>query len=103
MKLTEQDKNKIVYLRKNGLGYRNIARFTNISVDTIKSFLRRHDFTDFEIDRERTLEDFCPICGHLLEHTPNKRRKIYCSNNCRLKAWKQRQVTKAERGADNDA
>ena len=91
MRLTEADKDKILYMRRNGLGYRNIAKATGISADTIKSFIRRHGLGGVLVDKERHLDDFCPICGRLLEHTPNKRRKVYCSNNCRLKAWKKRQ------------
>ena len=91
MRLTEADKEKILYMRKNGLGYRNIAKATGISADTIKSFIRRHGLGGVLVDKERHLDDFCPICGKLLELTPNKRRKVYCSNNCRLKAWKKRQ------------
>jgi endogenous inhibitor of DNA gyrase (YacG/DUF329 family) len=91
MRLTEADKEKILKMRRNGLGYRNIAKVLGLNADTIKSFVRRNGLGGILVDKERDISDFCPVCGELLVQTPNKRRKTYCSDRCRLKGWQQRQ------------
>ena len=87
MRLTEVDEEKILYMRRNGLGYRNVAKVIEIGADTIKSFICWRDLGGVLVDKERHLDNFAPICK-MFEHTPTKHRKLYCNNKYRLTAWK---------------
>ena len=67
MRLTDTDKEKILNMRRNGLGYRNIAKVLGLNADTIKSFVRRNGLGGVLVDKERSISDFCPVCGELLD------------------------------------
>ena len=43
--MTEFEKYKVLKFRENGMGYTKISNELNISVNTIKSFCRRHSKT----------------------------------------------------------
>ena len=90
MKLTEKDKMKIDNMRKCGFGYRRIAGFLGFSKDTVKYYILK---SGAKVEPEITgitLKDICPNCCTPVVQTPHKRRKIYCSNKCRLLAWHQK-------------
>ena len=40
--MNENDKNRIVELRKGGIGYKSIAQRLNLNLNTIKTFCRRN-------------------------------------------------------------
>ena len=87
MKLTEKDKNKIGNMRKGGFGYRRIARFLGLSTDAVKYYIEKNN-GNIKIEVTGiTLKDICPNCCAPVVQTPHKRRKIYCSDKCRLQAW----------------
>lgn len=77
--LTDEQKDKIRTLRMAGWGYRSIANKLEISVNTIKSFCRRHD-----VPVERGL---CRYCGGNVRDIPGKKKKIFCNDSCRSKYW----------------
>lgn len=98
--MTEQQKIKVRQMRLDGIGYRHIAYELNISLNTIKSFCRRHALTgsgqvvslNNNISVQKGL--ICKCCGKKLNHISGKKRKIYCSDNCRKKYWKMKQEEK---------
>ena len=67
---------KIRELQMQGNGYKKIAKMLGISENTVKSYCRRHP-----------AEDSCLQCGRALSHTPDKKRKKFCSDKCRLAWW----------------
>ena len=90
MKITEQEKIKIDNMRKSGFGYRRIARFLGLNVGAVKYYI---DKTQGEVSCKVVglkIKDLCPNCGVPVIQTPHKRRKIYCSDRCRLQAWHQK-------------
>lgn len=56
--MTEHQKMQIIKLRVSGNGYGKIAKTLGISLNTIKSFCRRHD-----INGNAVVESLAPCCG----------------------------------------
>lgn len=83
--MTADEIEKITHLQQDGYGYKRIAALTGLSVNTVKSYCRRHPFsetTDAEQDR------LCRFCGNKLVQTPHKRKRCFCSDACRMSWWK---------------
>ena len=68
--MTDMQKEQILKLRSEGLGYIRIAREMGISENTIKSFCRRNARTGIEV-----------------EQTSGRKMKKFCSDRCRMKWW----------------
>lgn len=79
--VTQQQKNAIQRLRRDGMGYSEIAKRLNLSVNTVKSFGRRCP--------SPTGSQGCMLCGQPLTQTPGRKPKRFCSDKCRLKWWNQ--------------
>lgn len=77
-------KTEIIRLRKNGLSYKDISIFLNMSINTIKSVCRRLKVEKQSIDTNRSI---CLLCKASLAHINGKKEKKYCSDNCRMKWW----------------
>lgn len=73
------DKIKICELRMNGYGYKKIASELGISVNTIKSYCRRHNI--------QAKQDKCKMCSAVIEYTSKTRKKRFCSDKCRYAWW----------------
>ena len=96
MKLTDSDKEKIANMRRNGFGYRRIAKFLGFKENTIKSYLRYHEIEGATpLIVRPDIDGYCKNCGIPIAQTPNKRKRLYCSDKCRLQAW-HREKKKAE-------
>ena len=74
-----QKENEVIALQKQGLGYRRIASALGLSPNTVKDYCKRHPYIP-DIKR-------CPQCGAVLQNTPHKREKKFCSDKCRLSWW----------------
>ena len=70
-------KQRISELRGKGETYAAIAAELDISESTIKTYCRRNGIQP----------DACPVCGNTLMHTPNKKKKRFCSDKCRSTWW----------------
>lgn len=80
-KMTETKRRKIAQMRIQGKGYKKISEELGIPLNTVKSWCRRHPCEEFN-DGE-----FCRQCGKPLVQTPHKKKRIFCSDECRLKWW----------------
>lgn len=65
---------------RDGKGYRKIAAELNLSVNSVKSWCRRHPC-------EETKADHCLMCGKEIFSIPHKRHRKFCSDTCRSKWW----------------
>lgn len=81
--MTNEQKSRIIELRKQGLGYGQIAIELSLSKNTVSSFCKRIDQSERNIENKR----FCKCCGIEIKVLPKKKAKIFCSNSCRLKWW----------------
>lgn len=78
--MTDQERMKIDVLRKQGLGYKKIAAETGISVNTVKSYCQSHSL-------DTAGADICEQCGMPVTQTPHRKRKRFCSDECRTAWW----------------
>ncbi len=81
--MTKEQKNKISELRSASSSYREIAEQLGVSVNTVKSFCSRKS----KPEPETTGSDVCKNCGATIMQTSGRRRRVFCSTECRLKWW----------------
>ena len=82
--MTDEDRMRIVELRKEGNGCKRIAQLLGISENTIKSFCRRRHLLK---ENPEDKKDACPCCGKALVQIPGRKPKKFCSDKCRMKWW----------------
>ena len=75
--MTEEQKRMIQAMRDAGQSTGQIAAALEISVNTVKSYCRRHQKS----------KDYCKNCGAPLVQVPVGRRRLYCSDACRYAWW----------------
>lgn len=73
--------NSIDSLRREGLGYKRIAAIMGLSIDTVKSYCMRHPLA------ETNSEVRCKQCDVLVEQTPHRNKKQFCSDESRMTWW----------------
>ena len=78
--MTTTERNRIDALRSQECGYKKISALTGVSVNTVKYYCRTHP-----LDTEP--EDHCRHCGSVIEQTPHKRKRKFCSDECRIAWW----------------
>lgn len=89
MQMTNEQKEKIIELRKLGIGYRSIALAMNISRDKVRYFCRTKGLDGYGKNIKEK-EDVCKNCGEKINQGPIKgRRKTYCSIECK-REWEEK-------------
>ena len=77
--MTEQEKNQILKLKEDGLGYKKISKQLGISLGNVKSVIRRN---------ERAPEiHYCKNCHKEISNIPGKKHKVFCCDACRMEWW----------------
>lgn len=92
--MTNEQREKIKSLRKEGWGYKKIAAELCISENSIKSFCKRNQLTgnaEKATDPKRKDSNLCLSCGILVTQTPGYRARKYCSDRCRINWWNKHQ------------
>ncbi|OQB13004.1 MAG: hypothetical protein BWY15_01968 [Firmicutes bacterium ADurb.Bin193] len=79
--MTELQKQRIVALRRSGLGYKKIAAVVGVSRDSVR-YCCKNSIADSTSDGEG-----CRMCGGSIEHSVRGRKRFFCSENCRRKWW----------------
>ena len=88
--MTNEQKQSIHNMRRQGLGYTQIADSTGISVNTIKSFCRRNNLTTYNASKDtgnKENKDLCKQCGKQLKQIPKAKPKTFCCDMCRFDWW----------------
>ena len=83
--MTREQKLMIVSLRSQGLGYKRVADRLGIFINTVKSFCRRQKDKTHEEDQPGPFT--CKCCGVTVKQTPGRKKKLFCSDKCRMKWW----------------
>lgn len=87
--MTKAEMRRIHALQLQGLAYRRIAAELGLSVNTVKSYCQRHPVgTVLEKRAKSSPDNVCKHCGSELSMTPGKRRRLFCSDDCRMAWWK---------------
>lgn len=79
--MTDEQKLGIISMRRAGAGYGKIASTIGISINTVKSFCRRHSLG------KKVNESVCEQCGNPIEQQPGRKRKRFCCDLCRNRWW----------------
>jgi len=84
--MTDTQREKIIEMRGQGLGYKKIAAETGVPTETVKSFCRRLGMSANQIP---PLEErhACLNCGVLIASSVGHREKKFCSDRCRNLWW----------------
>lgn len=90
MYMTQEQKSMIERLRRDGNGYKSIAAKLGVPVNTVKSYFRRHHSGD------KPDSGTCLQCGTIITQTPHKRRRIFCSDECRMQWWTEHRSLQSE-------
>lgn len=88
--MTGEQKQNVQELRRQGLGYAQIAGSLGLSVNTIKSFCRRNNLSACNASNDMGNEedkDTCKHCGKRLMQTPKAKPKNFCGDECRYAWW----------------
>ena len=81
--MTAIEKEKIRYLRGEGLGYKVIASRLELTVDAVKSFCKRNGLNGVAAE---SADNTCRQCGAALDKS-GARQKKFCSDQCRSAWW----------------
>ena len=88
--MTADQKKAIITLREKGASAGTIAGMLNININTVKTHLRRHpvDVVAPEPELEiKTCVVRCKYCGRDVVQSPGRKKKNYCSDECRNRWW----------------
>lgn len=95
MEMNDEQKDKIVELRKIGIGYRSIAVALDLSRDKVRNFCKAQELDEYgaEIKKKKSddnySKEFCKNCGVRINEKPTGGRpKAYCSQKCKRK-WEE--------------
>ena len=80
--MTTNEKEQILTLQSQGLGYTKISEIVGLPANSIKTFLRRA-----EIKRSEATAERCLCCQKPIKQTPHHRKKRFCSAVCRMRWW----------------
>ena len=78
--MTINEKQTIDRLRAQGKQYKEIAADTGLGLSAIKMYCQRKN-------EETAVDGYCLQCGKPLSFIPQKKKKKYCSDACRMKWW----------------
>ncbi|MDL2253412.1 helix-turn-helix domain-containing protein [Ruminococcaceae bacterium OttesenSCG-928-I18] len=81
--MTESQKEQIVAMRGQGIGYVKIGQALGISNNTVRSFCRRNGLEGSRIKDTIT----CKQCGKKIKIIPKRKPKKFCSDTCRTAWW----------------
>ena len=81
--MTQQEKLLASEMRKAGKAISEIAKELSLSVNTVKSALRRESI------KETSAYSVCKQCGNRIANTPHKKAHLFCSAKCRYSWWNQ--------------
>jgi len=84
--MTNAEKELVKGYREKGLSYNRISNTLGISINTVKTFCKRNGLGGIKSESEDFLST-CKYCKRIIKSTPGKKKKQFCSNQCRNKWW----------------
>ena len=92
--MTEQQKITIRNLREQNFSYIAIARAMSLTVSTVKSYCQRNGLAGnrkgafkSQSDNLKALPTFCRCCSSQIIQKEKVKRRIFCSDECRVTWW----------------
>ena len=81
--MTNEQKAKIIDMRKEGDAYLLISQKTGLSVNTVSSYCRRNGLCKESVEKAKN----CKQCGKPIKRIQKRKPRKFCSNRCRIKWW----------------
>ena len=80
--MTDFEKSKIKEMREQGYGYKKISKELAISISQIR-------YACDVLSKEASIVDIgeCKECGMRIVSKKGKKKKLFCSDQCRMKWW----------------
>lgn len=91
--MTEQQKKQIAIYREHGLSYTVIGNKMGLSVNSIKTYCRRHGFGGVRAFNKSGSDNVhvCEYCGTPVLQKAGRKKKRFCSDKCRNNWWNSHQ------------
>ena len=86
--MTDKQKLQIKALRQSGMSYTEISKMMDLSINSIKTYCRRHDLggaAAYTAEERKTIP--CLNCGKPVLQNPGRKEKKFCSDRCRMLWW----------------
>ena len=77
--MKKREKERLDLMRRQGKKASEIALELHISVNTVRSYMRRHPMDEYE--------HRCKCCNRPVFQPSGRKPKIFCSDKCRMKWW----------------
>jgi len=84
--MTLTQKNIIKNMREDGKSYDEIAKWLDISINTVKSHCQRNKLSH-ALSKPNANTSYCKQCGQVMEIIAKRKLKKFCSNKCRSIWW----------------
>ncbi len=86
--MTEEQRNRIVSARKNGMGYAKIATEIGMTKNAVAAFCRRNCLTgNMSVSKDKGEDGLCRECGKPLVQEDGMKTRVFCSRACKTKWW----------------
>ena len=81
--MDEMQKNQIGILRQSGFSYQKISNMLGISINSVKSYCRRHQLGgDKSNSSSYNVTDKCEQCSKPVKQIPGRKMKRFCCDQC---------------------
>lgn len=84
--MTKEEKIRIEAYRRKGVGYKQIAKELDLSVNSVKSYCRRNGLSNEALEQSLP-ESACEQCGKSISQMKGRKHKRFCSDKCRNQWW----------------
>lgn len=87
--MTENQKKQILQCRQLGFSYAEISRKMGISVNSIKTYCKRHGLGGIRANSNMLSQIIttCEYCDMSVKQNPKRKQKRFCSDKCRNRWW----------------
>ena len=84
--MNSEQKRIIAEFRRSGVGYTEISEQLHLSINTIKSYCKRHDLTSTKKRYSGSVR-LCLQCGNEIKQEEHRETKKFCCDRCRVIWW----------------
>lgn len=90
MKMTLEQQNQAIELRRAGCGYAEIEQLLPLTKDPVSDLFRRNHLTAppaSESNGNKPTGQYCPNCGKEISRKAGHKQNRFCSSECRVHWW----------------
>lgn len=86
--MNSEQKRIVADLRQSGFGYTEISEQLHLSINTVKSYCKRHNLQR-QGKQNKASTRFCLQCGTEIKQEQHRKTKKFCSDRCRMIWWRE--------------